>query len=298
MTTVSVIIPTHNHAAFLPETLESVFAQRLQPYEVIVVDDGSTDETPKVLRRYAGRIRAVRQPNRGVASARNAGTLMASGDVLAFLDSDDVWLPAKLELQVGRLWRDPELGLIHCGVEEVDAVGRSLRRRLDGMEGWVSRKMLFFGCGVILGGGSAALIPRVLFETVGRFDERLSTSADWDLYYRVAKQRRVGFVPEVLVRYRVHDSNMHRNVEALATDMLTAYAKAFAEPEPELERLRRSAFGALNSMLAGSYFQAGDYRRFIRHLVASVRAQPKQIGYFAAYPFRALKRRLSAPEVR
>jgi len=257
MASVSVVIPTHNHVAFLPEALESVFAQRLQPREVIVVDDGSTDGTDEVLWRYASRIRALRQPNRGVASARNVGASIASGDLLAFLDADDLWLPPKLEWQVAHLGRDPELGLVHCGVEEVDAEGRFLRRRLDGMEGWVSREMLFFGRGVILGGGSAAVVPRAIFETAGGFDERLSTSADWDLYYRVAERCRVGFVPEVLVRYRVHGGNMHRNVHAMATDMLTAYAKAFSKSDPDLERLRRSAYGGLHSMLAGSYFRAG-----------------------------------------
>ena len=297
MASTSVVIPAYNHAAFLPGALESVFGQRLQPREVIVVDDGSTDRTDEVLRKYAGRIRALQQPNRGVAAARNAGAAIASGRLLAFLDADDVWLPRKLEQQVTRLLRDPELGLVHCGVEEIDVEGRFLRSRLDGMEGWVSRQMLLFRSGVILGGGSAAVVPRALFDSVGGFDERLSTSADWDLYYRIAERCRVAFVPETLVRYRVHAGNMHRNVHAMASDMLTAYAKVFSKPDPDLQKLRRSAYGRLHSMLAGSYFQAGDYRRFMRHALASVRARPAQIGYFAGYPVRALRRCFSASRV-
>lgn len=297
MASVSVVIPVHNHARFLPEALESVFRQSLQPREVIVVDDGSTDGTGEVLRTYAGRIRLLRQANRGVAAARNAGAVAASGELLAFLDADDVWHASKLERQAVGFSTDPELGLVHCGVEEVDAQGRLLRTRLDGMEGWVSREMLLFRRGVILGGGSAAVVVRAVFESVGGFDEGLSTSADWDLYYRIAERCRVGFVPEVLVRYRVHGGNMHRNVHVMATDMLRAYAKVFSKRDPDVERLRRSAYGRLHSMLAGSYFRAGDYRQFVRHALASLTTRPERFGYFVGYPVRVLRRCLSAPKV-
>lgn len=294
---VSVIIPTYNHAAFLAESLGSVFGQKLRPHEIVVVDDGSTDDTGEVLRVYEGRIRALRQSRRGVAAARNAGAAVASGALLAFLDADDAWLPEKLEQQVARLGTDSEIGLVHCGVAEVDGQGRLLRTRLDGMEGWVSREMLLFRRGVILGGGSAAVVPRAVFERVGGFDEGLSTSADWDLYYRIARRYRVGFVPELLVRYRIHGGNMHRNVHAMASDMLRAYAKAFSEQDPNLQRLRRRAYGRLHSMLAASFFKAGEYLQFARHVLASVATGPEQIGYFASYPVRALRRRLSASGV-
>jgi glycosyltransferase involved in cell wall biosynthesis len=297
MATVSAIIPTYNHAAFLRGALESVFAQSCCPLEVVVVDDGSTDETAEVLRVYEGRIRVLRRPNRGVAAARNAGAAVASGELLAFLDADDAWLPAKLERQTARFGVEPGIGLVHCGVMEVDGRGRQLRARLDGMEGWVSTEMLLFRRGVILGGGSAAVIRRAAFLDVGGFDEALSTSADWDLYYRVARRYPVGFVPEVLVRYRVHSGNMHRNVDAMTRDMLAAYAKVFSEQDPELRRLRRWAYGRLHAMLAGSFFQAGEYRRFARHAAASMAARPGQVGYFAGYPVRALRRCLSGSKV-
>jgi glycosyltransferase involved in cell wall biosynthesis len=280
---ISVVIPAYNRAIFLPETLKSVFNQSLPPSEVIVVDDGSTDDTGEVLRAYGSQIRTLRQGNRGVSAARNAGVAMASGELLAFLDADDVWHPRKLERQAALFSDDPQLGLVHCGVEEVGAGGEAIRTRLDGMEGWVSKEMLFFRRGVILGGGSAAVVVRAVFESVGGFDQRLSTSADWDLYYRIAE--------------RLHGGNMHGNVQAMANDMLIAYAKAFSKPDPGLERLRRSAYGGLHSMLAGSYFRAGDYRQFVRHALASVRTRPEQIGYFAAYPVRALRRCLSASRV-
>jgi len=294
---VSVIIPTYNHAAFLSEALESVFAQTSHPLEIIVVDDGSTDETAEVLRAYEGRIRVLSQSNRGVAAARNAGAPLASGDLLAFLDADDAWLPAKLERQVARFDGEPEIGLVHCGVAEVDGRDRQLKARLDGMEGWVSTEMLLFRRGVILGGGSAAVVRRAAFLDVGGFDDALSTSADWDLYYRIARRYPVGFVPEVLVRYRIHGGNMHKNLDVMRRDMLAAYSKVFSEQDPELQRLRRSAYGGLHAMLAGSFFRVGEYRRFARHAAASLASRPGQVGYFAGYPVRALRRCLSGASV-
>lgn len=288
-TGISVVIPTYNHGAFLDEALASVFAQSAPALEVIIVDDGSIDDTAEVLRRHAGRIRVIQQTNRGVAAARNAGAAVATRELIAFLDADDAWLPSKLERQLSRFVADPALGLVHCGVEEIDQHGRRLRSRLDGMEGWVAQEMLLFRRAVILGGGSATVVRRAVFEEVGGFDESMSTSADWDLYYRIARRYRVGFVPEVLVRYRVHDGNMHMNVHGMASDMLRAYAKAFSETDPALPGLRRHAYGRLHAVLAGSFFRVGEYGGFVRHALKSILLRPAGLGYFAGYPVRRLR---------
>jgi glycosyltransferase involved in cell wall biosynthesis len=271
--------------------LESVLNQTVVPAEVIVVDDGSSDRTPEVLDQFAGRISVISQENRGVSAARNAGAAAASGEVLAFLDADDVWLPRKLECQLNRLAEEPWLGLVHCGLAEVDGQGRLLRSRLDGMEGWVSREMLLFQRGVILGAGSTAIIPSAIFREVGGFDASLSTSADWDFCYRVGRRYRVGFVGEILVRYRIHGSNMHRNIRAMAKDMLRAYGKAFSEQDPSLLALRRYAYGSLHSVLAGSFLQCGDYGPFARHALKSIALRPGNLRHFAGYPLRELRRR-------
>ena len=288
---ISVIVPVFNQGGFVSEAIDSALRQSAAPHEVIVVDDGSTDATPDVLERFGGTIRVLRQVNRGVAAARNAGVAASSGHALAFLDADDTWETGKLEKQRARLAADPSLGLVHCGVTEVDAEGRALATRLDGMEGSVWQEMLLFRRSVVLGGGSGALIPRAAFDTAGGFDEDLSTSADWDLYYRLARRFGVAFVREPLVRYRIHGENMHANVRVMERDMLRAYSKAFAEEDPALRRLRRRAYGALRSVLAGSYFRAGDHGRFCANAAAATLETPSVVLRFAAFPFKRWRRR-------
>jgi glycosyltransferase involved in cell wall biosynthesis len=291
---ISVVIPTYNQSRFLPYAVESALAQTLPPAEIIVVDDGSTDDTPTTLRRWLNRIRVLRQPNRGVAAARNAGAAAAAGELLAFLDSDDAWLPAKLERQEARFRKDPGLGLVHCGCEEVDGEGRPLRTRIDGLAGCVRDELLLLRRPVILGGGSGLVVPRSVFDALGGFDESLSTSADWDLCYRIARRHPVGFVHEVLLQYRIHASNMHANVALTRSDMLAAFAKAFADPDVRL--LRRAAYGGLHSMLAASFFQAGALGDGLRHTLQTAYFLPSRLGYFAAFPVRYLRRRLRRPE--
>ena len=242
--------------------------------------------TGEVLERYAGRIRAVHQSNAGVAAARNRGAREATADLLAFLDADDVWLPRKLELQCDRLVAEPGLGLVHCGVEEIDEQGRRVGERLDGMQGMVAGDLLEFRRGVILGGGSGVLIPKRIFESVGGFDERLSTSADWDLYYRIASRFPVGFVQEIALQYRMHGSNMHRNVGVMEHDMLLAFGKAFGDAEHAPQVSRRKCYGKLHTVLAGAYFGTGNYARFIKHTVKGLLLAPENVSRYLSYPQR------------
>ncbi|HEY2324319.1 MAG TPA: glycosyltransferase family A protein, partial [Thermoanaerobaculia bacterium] len=146
MKSVSVVIPSYNYARYLGEAIDSALAQTLPPLEVIVVDDGSTDETSEVLATYADRIRVLRQKNSGVAVARNSGIAAAHGEYVAFLDADDIWLPRKLELQMARF--DESIGLVHCGVE----FGSNIQ--LPRVEGDVADALLLLEPDVIHGPGS------------------------------------------------------------------------------------------------------------------------------------------------
>jgi glycosyltransferase involved in cell wall biosynthesis len=288
--TVSAIIPTYNYGRFLREAIDSALAQTCPALEVIVVDDGSTDDTPQVLAGYGDRIRAIRQENAGVGTARNAGIAAARGEYLAFLDSDDIWRPRKLERDLARFEADPELGLVHCGVEAFDNTGKTISVSLTGLEGWVAPDLLRLDRQVIAAPGSGTMVPKRVAEEIGGFDARLQPSEDWDFCYRVAARYRVGFVPEVLVRYRLHGSGIHLNIPRMENGMLMALEKAFTSPDPAVQSLRRHTYGRIHRILAGCYFQRREPRRFFRHMFKSLRYDPRNLRYFAAYPLRVASR--------
>jgi glycosyltransferase involved in cell wall biosynthesis len=291
--TISVIIPTYNYARFLGEAIDSALAQTLEPLEVMVVDDGSTDGTAEVLASYGERIRVIRQKNAGVAMARNAGIAAARGDYLAFLDSDDAWYPRKLELQMARFEADAALGLVHCGAETIDAGGRTLTTSVGGMEGRVAEAMLRMDREVISPQGSSIVVPKRVAEEIGGFDPRLPPSEDWDFCYRVASRYPVGYVAEVLVRYRLHGSGIHLNIARMERAMLLAFEKAFADPA--LQPLRRSSYGRLHRILAGCYFESRQPGGFARNVIESLRYDLRNLAYFAAYPLRVIVRRRAKP---
>ena len=284
---VSVIIPSYNYARFLPQALQSVLTQSYPHTEIIVVDDGSTDDTSKILVNYGERIKVLRKPNGGLPAARNSGVEISTGDYLAFIDADDLWLPQKLEKQIALFQQNADVALVHCGVQDVDQNGKPLSDHLDGMSGQVADEMLFFRRAVILGGGSAAMVTRRAYDEVGGFDVGLTGhSEDWDFYFRVARRHAVGFVPEILVQYRLHSSNMHHNIATMDRMMLRAYAKTFADPDPHLQRLRRRAYGQLHMMLAGSYFRNGQPYHFARHALKSLWFTPDNLTRVLGFPVR------------
>ena len=290
MKTISVIIPTYNYARFIREAIDSALAQTHAPLEVIVVDDGSTDDTAQVLAEYGSSIRAIRQQNQGVAAARNTGLAAARGEYVTFLDSDDVWKPLKLERQIARFDADPALGLVHCGAETFDGQGRTLTIHLGGAEGWVAADLLRLDREVIMS-GSNIMVPRRVAEEIGGFDVRLPPSEDWDFHYRVATRYRVGYVAEPLVRYRLHGSGGHMNIPRMENAMLLAFEKAFASPDRSTQSLRRESYGRLHCILAGCYFEARKPWPFVRHMIRSLRYDVRNLAYFAAYPLRVIARR-------
>lgn len=288
---VSVVIPNYNYAHYLSEAIDSVLAQTYSDIEIIVVDDGSRDSSRDVMVAYGERITAIFQQNQGVSAARNNGAAAGSGQYIAFLDADDAWLPTKIEKQISRSTADPSLGLVHVGVDEVDADGNLLLKRLEGSDGEALEDLLMLGRKGVLGGGSGLMVPRKIFDEIGGFDPRLSTSADYDFFVQVASRYKVGFVSEILLKYRIHGSNMHGNVKVMEHDMMIAFEKAFADARPEITALKRKAYGNLHQTLAGSYFVAGNYASLARHAAASVMNNPANIGKFLPFRSRGANRR-------
>ena len=276
--TISVIIPAYNYARYLPEAIDSALAQTYPLLEVIVVDDGSTDDTPAVLAAYGNRIRVIRQQNLGVSAARNAGISAARGEYVALLDADDVWQPAKIETQMALFDSDPSLGLVHCGAESFDEQGRTIHFWREGMQGRVAIDILRLEP-VIAAPSSNIVTPKRVAEEVGGFDTRMSGTEDWDFSYRVAARYEIGFTPEPLVRYRIHPGGAHWNIPEMEKGMLLGLRKAFANPDPAVQSVRSLAYGRVHRVLAGA-----------RHLFRSLFYDFRNLGYIAAYPRRVLSR--------
>ncbi len=206
---VDVLIPVRNGARFLPACLDSVFAQTLLPRAVIVVDDGSTDETPRILNDYGARrpnLHAIRTGPHGVSHARNLALAASRATFVAFLDTDDVWLPEKLARQTALFAANPlQLGFVHCAYFCIDEDGRRLRRRrviAPRKRGDVFADLLE-GYG-LAGSASAVLARRDLVSAAGGFDESLFLGEDWDLWIRMAKLSHVDFVADALTGIRFH----------------------------------------------------------------------------------------------
>jgi glycosyltransferase involved in cell wall biosynthesis len=193
---VSVVIPVHNGERFLGEAVESVLAQEGAPLEVLVVDDGSTDGSAHVAARFGSPVRCLSQAHAGIASARNTGIRAARGDLLAFLDADDLWTPGRLRLQIDRLAADPALDCVFGLVEHFRDPGASLR-----FEVWAPER----APGLLPG---AMLIRRAAFLRVGPFDEtwRLGEFVEWQLRAEERGLRRE-ILPVVVLRRRIHDAN-------------------------------------------------------------------------------------------
>ena len=231
---VSVIIPTYNYGHFLGEAIRSVLGQTLQDWELIVVDDGSTDNTREVVAAFADpRIHYIHQQNRGNPAARNAALRVVSGEYVAFLDADDVWFPEKLEKQVAALDHlPPTVGLVYSDVylfnNEDGTIIRSFLQGRRPPQGRILRELLGPDGWFISDTGS--LIRREVFQRVGLYDESLWWYEDWEMWVRIAAAYEVAALDEPLARCRRHSANlskapegMYRHGEAARRKVMAGY---------------------------------------------------------------------------
>lgn len=212
MPTVSIIVPTYNRAAYILEALDSVFVQTYSDYEIIVVDDGSTDNTAEVLKTLVDqdKIHYVHQENGGESAARNHGIRLAQGKYIAFLDSDDLFLPSKLEKQVTFLDDHPDIGFVQSWYSKFNDAGEQLGvRNTSIFSGWVYPKILLFWA--VLMAVPCVLVRREVLAEIGGFDENQYWGPDLDLWRRITKKHPVGVIPEVLSKIRVHPGNLSAN---------------------------------------------------------------------------------------
>lgn len=260
MARVSVIIPTYNSAPFLATAIDSVLAQTYPDVEVIVVDDGSTDDTQAIIAHYDQQIRYIHQENRGPAAARNTGFHASQGDYLLFLDSDDLIPPDKLELQVAFLAQQPDVGLVYSAWQEIDEDNtRLLGEVRPGIQGFIlkallRRKFFFFP--------SAAIIRRKCLERVGLFNESMRWSEDADLWMRLARAGYAfGYMDAILLQRRIHKSSLSSRVSTNQVQTwLGSLDRFFADPDlpDDIRALEGEAYSILHYETAARYYRAGQ----------------------------------------
>lgn len=204
---VSVIIPTYDSASFVAEAIESVLRQSYADYEIIVADDGSTDTTREVLERFGDKITFLNLPHRGICATRNAAITKSRGEFIALLDSDDIWEPDKLELQVAYMDTHPEFALVYSystnftGTEEGSV---SLVKKID-FEGFVFTDLFTKGSFA----NSTILMRRSVFNEVGGYDESLTAMEDYELNLRISQKYQIGRVSRSLLRRRIHPGSFY-----------------------------------------------------------------------------------------
>jgi glycosyltransferase involved in cell wall biosynthesis len=271
---VSVIIPTYNRGQELARTIESALAQTYPAQEIIVVDDGSTDDTANVALAFEARgVGVIRhERNRGVSAAMNTGIRAASGEFIAILEHDDLWLPQKLERQMACFERD-EVGLVYCGVAHVGATGRvhtvvpPLRR------GRMYRDLLFKP--YILT-SSSVVLRRECFERAGYFDESLQGPQDYDMWIRVAEHYEIDFVADVLVHFASY-AHPHLNRPSRLIPMYHKLNQKFESYTYESALLRRRVRAYRLYTLANMYAITGQMAEARRTSLQSLAQWPANL---------------------
>lgn len=261
---VSVIIPTYNCDRYIVQAVESVLQQKNCTYEVIVVDDGSTDSTEQILMPYSDRIRYIRQNNQGVAAARNHGIAVARASLIAFLDADDYFVPGKLARQVEIFLQRPDVGMVHSGWQRVDAEGNKL---LDvrpweyvpelNLETWLRWKPVL---------PSAMMFRREWLQYVGGFDPRFPPAEDTNLVLKLAlKGCKTVWMRQITVYYRQHDASaMHKGLPQ-ARSLQAVTDDFFAQPNlPDSIRLMEQ------SVRYGTLVWTAWYLHFTGHKIETV----------------------------
>ena len=302
---ISVVMAAKNYARFLPTAVDSVFAQTIADWELVIIDDGSTDETPAAVRPYLRdpRVRYVRSDRLGQSRAKNLGERLSRGGFIAYLDADDAWLPTKLEKQLAVFAEHPECGVVFTARELIDDAGRTIAPNAQQTTTAFPRGHVFeqiflknFVC------FSSAMVKKQVFDRVGGFDPNLDLAIDYDLWLRVARHYDFHGLAEPLTRYRTGHGNLSgklidrvrtaevimnraiaRNPNALCSETIgEGYASTFRAAAFTLRRkeTRQSLRWSLRAILAG-----GKRREALRGLLGTLVRLKREVstGENAAY---------------
>ncbi|HZS09399.1 MAG TPA: glycosyltransferase [Blastocatellia bacterium] len=288
---VSVVIPAYNAARTLEATVRSVQAQTVQDFEIIIVDDGSKDDTLAVARSIVDeRIRVISQANGGVAAARNTGIKGATGKYVALLDADDLWLPHKLERQLAVLEGENNVFAVQAGAIFVDdSLGTLSVRPCFPSQDALLETLLFQN---MPNNMSTLIIARHKFEEMGYFDTELEILEEWDMAIKVARYCNLVSIEEPLSLYRVHPGNRSRNLDIHIKPGHLVLERLFTDPNlpPYIRKQKRRIHAHFYTMLAGGAFRVGRLAEFGKWAIKAVLTHPESLSYMAALPLRRLQR--------
>ncbi len=261
MPKVSVIIPAYNAMTFLPITLEGVLKQTFQDFEVLIINDGSSDHIEQWGKEILDqRVTLISQKNQGPAIARNTGLAHAKGEYFAFLDADDLWADTKLEKQVSVLDNNPDIGLVYSWVGSIDHQG-NIRGKLlkNNVEGDVWSVLIQHN---IIECGSNPMVRHICFEKAGNFDPQLPYAQEWDMWLRIAADYPFKVIKEPLTYYRDHANNRSKKWQRMEQSYQIIMDKAFSHVSPEREVLKNRAYGYSKLRIAWKILQTltGDYQ--------------------------------------
>jgi glycosyltransferase involved in cell wall biosynthesis len=282
---ISVILPTHNRAAQVQQAIQSVLAQTWTDYEVIVVDDGSTDGTEAALGPLAreGRIRYVRQANAGPAAARNHGLRLARGGLITFLDDDDLYEPRKLEAQAAYFSGHPDAVFLHSCFSKFNDAGEDLGvRDTTWFLGWLYPEILAHW-GMMIA-APTVMVRRGVLDEVGGFDEELRWAEDPDLWRRIARRHPFHVLPESLVRVRQQSVSVSSDKTRAAAHFHRMLEKAFADDPGLSPAFRRRALAAMYANVCQNLLGEGgpaEMRLARRHALTALRLRPHHWGAWA-----------------
>ena len=248
MPLISVVIPVFNGEITIQETIESVLNQTFSDFEIIVINDGSTDSTLEIVSNILDpRLNVLTYPNAGLAASRNRGITLSKGEYIAFLDADDLWTPDKLEAQLDLLQANSEAAVAYSWTNCIDKQNSFLRRGYYlSVSGEVYQHLLLTN---FLENGSNPLIRHQALKAVGGFDESLKSSEDWEMYLRLAARYHFVAVSSPQILYRISVGSMSTNTQRMEAETIKVIDCVFSQTPESLQYLKRYSLSNLYKIL-------------------------------------------------
>lgn len=286
MPRVSILLTCYNHIAYIEACVEGIRAQTFQDFEIIAIDDGSTDGTREWLSQQSDMKVIFNETNLGTYATLNVALASAKGDFIAVLNDDDLWAPRKLEAQLALFEAHPQVGLVHTDGYFIDGKGDRMEGSPLGFEfprtetGDVLIDLIYANKII----ASAVLVRRECFEQLGGFNESYFGSGDWEMWMRIAEKWHVGFVAEPLTMYRVHGANASHKLERIWRDdeKLRVWMTDRSSSYPDSPRMR-AALAHNQACLGTVRTLNGDPKGGRAAYARSIKMQPKRLKSYARY---------------